>query len=44
MSKYLKSASSAKVGRKFFQAREKLGLSMEEINSSTYINLIYIKQ
>ena len=43
MSKYLKSASSAKVGRKFFQAREKLGLSIEEINSSTYINLIYIK-
>ena len=43
MSKYLKSASSAKVGRKFFQAREKLGLSIEEINSSTYINIIYIK-
>ena len=43
MSKYLKSASSAKVGRKFFQAREKLGLSLEEINSSTYINVIYIK-
>jgi Uncharacterized protein conserved in bacteria len=43
MSKYLKSASSAKVGRKFFQAREKLGLSVEEINSSTYINIIYIK-
>tara|TARA_Y100000748_G_C15141070_1_gene350072 strand:+ start:16 stop:387 length:372 start_codon:yes stop_codon:yes gene_type:complete len=43
MSKYLKSASSAKVGRKFFQAREKLGLSFEEINSSTYINIIYIK-
>ena len=43
MSKYLKSASSAKVGRKFFQARERLGLSIEEINSSTYINIIYIK-
>ena len=43
MSKYLKSASSAKVGWKFFQAREKLGLSFEEINSSTYINIIYIK-
>ena len=43
MSKYLKSASSAKVGRKFFQAREKLGLTIEEINSSTYINIIYIK-
>ena len=43
MSKYLKSASSAKVGRKFFQAREKLGLSIEEVNSSTYINIIYIK-
>ena len=43
MSKYLKSASSAKVGRKFLQAREKLGLSIEEINSSTYINIIYIK-
>ena len=43
MSKYLKSASSAKVGRKFFQAREKLGLSIKEINSSTYINIIYIK-
>ena len=43
MSKYLKSASSAKVGRKFFQAREKLGLSIEEINISTYINIIYIK-
>ena len=43
MSKYLKSASSAKVGRKFFQAREKLGLSIEEINTSTYINIIYIK-
>lgn len=43
MSKYLKSASSAKVGRKFFKARERLGLSIEEINSSTYINIIYIK-
>ena len=43
MSKYLKSASSAKVGRKFSQAREKLGLSIAEINSSTYINIIYIK-
>ena len=43
MSKYLKSASSAKVGRKFSQTREKLGLSIEEINSSTYINIIYIK-
>ena len=43
MSKYLKSASSAKVGRKFFQARERLDLSIEEINSSTYINIIYIK-
>ena len=42
MSKYLKSAGSAKIGRKFFQAREKLGLSVEEINSSTYINIIYI--
>ena len=43
MSKYLKSASSAKIGRKFSQARERLGLSIEEINSSTYINIIYIK-
>tara|TARA_B100001250_G_scaffold274537_1_gene237109 strand:- start:3959 stop:4342 length:384 start_codon:yes stop_codon:yes gene_type:complete len=43
MSKYLKSAGSAKIGRKFFKAREKLGLSVEEINSSIYINIIYIK-
>ena len=42
MSKYLKSASSVRTGRKFIRARHKLGLSLEEVKNVTYINQNYI--
>ena len=38
MNKYLKSAGSVKIGRKFIQARNKLGMSLEEVKNITYIN------
>tara|TARA_B100000965_G_scaffold121600_1_gene100579 strand:+ start:4655 stop:5038 length:384 start_codon:yes stop_codon:yes gene_type:complete len=42
MNKYLKSAGSVKIGRKFIQARNKLGMSLEEVKNITYINNSYI--
>tara|TARA_X000000368_G_scaffold416658_1_gene411119 strand:+ start:2616 stop:2999 length:384 start_codon:yes stop_codon:yes gene_type:complete len=42
MSKYLKSASSVKIGNKFIQARNKIGLTIEEVNKITFINNNYI--
>ena len=42
MSKYLKSASSVKIGKKFIQARNKLGMSIDEVKKITFINNNYL--
>ena len=42
MSKYLKSASSVKIGKKFIQARNKLDMSIDEVKKITFINNNYL--
>ena len=43
MSQDFKSANSAKIGKVFFDARENFNLSLEEISSSSLINIKYLK-
>jgi len=42
MTKYLKSASSAKIGKVFKVARNELGLSKVEVSNAAFINIRYI--
>ena len=42
MTKYLKSASSAKIGKVFKVARKELGLSKVEVSNSAFMNIRYI--
>lgn len=42
MTKYLKSASSVKIGKKFIQARNKLDMSIDEVKKITFINNNYL--
>ena len=42
MTKYLKSASSVKIGKKFIQARNKLDMSIDEVKKITFINNSYL--
>ena len=39
----LKSAQTAKIGKKFKSMRESLGLSESQVSAKTYINVDYIK-
>ena len=43
MSQDLKSANSAKIGKRFLNARANLNLSIEEVASKSFINIKYIK-
>ena len=42
MTKYLKPASSVKIGKKFIQARNKLDMSIDEVKKITFINNNYL--
>ena len=42
MTKYLKSASSAKIGKVFKVARKELGLSKAEVSNAAFMNIRYI--